>query len=55
MRDYDALELATSRLRDTLQQIADGRPNKTFDPWARDLARAALAPSPGTPSEEKPA
>lgn len=43
LRDYDGLEVEAGELRDVLQQIAEGRPNKTFDPWARGLAREALA------------
>jgi hypothetical protein len=43
MRDYDGLEVDAGIMREALQQIADARPNRAFDPWARELARAALA------------
>jgi hypothetical protein len=40
MRDYDTLEAITC---ETLEAIANPRPNKGFDPWARDSAREALS------------
>lgn len=29
-----------------LEAIADGRPNRAYDPWARDIARGALLVGP---------
>ncbi len=46
MRDYDALELEAGILRDALSQIAEGRRNEMFDPWARETAKNALAQTP---------
>lgn len=43
LRDYDGLELDFGIARRALEQIAEGRPNRTFDPWSRDLARSALS------------
>lgn len=42
MRDYDSLELAAGELKDGLEKIARGRPNRTFDPWAKEVVEAAL-------------
>lgn len=42
MRDYDALEVDASLMAEALDRIARPRPNKAFDPWARDVAREAL-------------
>lgn len=35
-----------------LRQIAEGRPNQPFDPWAQSLARDALARSAGNGDEQ---
>ncbi len=43
MRDYDDLELRFGQATESLQQIADRRPNRVFDPWASKLARNTLA------------
>jgi hypothetical protein len=43
MRDHDGLMVAAEVMYDALRQIAEARPNKAFDPWARELAQAALA------------
>lgn len=42
MRDYDDLEVDASIMAEALSQIAAGRANRVFDPWARELARKAL-------------
>lgn len=41
--EYDALMVDVGEMREALEKIATPRPNLTFDPWARDVARAALA------------
>jgi hypothetical protein len=43
MRDFDALELRAGIMRFALERIANPRANMPFDPWARDMARDALA------------
>jgi hypothetical protein len=42
LRDYDALELRYGHLREACEAISNKRPNKTFDPWAVEVAAAAL-------------
>lgn len=42
MQEYDALEGDASTMAEALDKIARPRPNKAFDPWARDVAREAL-------------
>lgn len=43
MRDFDGLELNAGIMREALERIAAKRPNQSFDPWAVEVARAALA------------
>lgn len=43
LRDFDALELTTDIYREALAKIRDKRPNKTFDPWAVEVADCALS------------
>jgi hypothetical protein len=40
----EACKVERDRYRAVLGQIAKKRPNKTFDPWAVEVARAALDP-----------
>ena len=42
MRDYDGLELDAGVMHKALTEIAEGRRNQAFDPWARETAQAAL-------------
>lgn len=41
--EYDDLEVDAGIMLEALAAIAAGRPNKRFDPWAKELARDALA------------
>lgn len=43
MRDYDALEVDAGVMVDALARISEGRRNKAFDPWVRELAKDTLA------------
>jgi hypothetical protein len=40
---YDALMVDVSDMREALEKIATPRAHHMFDPWARDVAREALA------------
>jgi hypothetical protein len=46
LTEYDGLELSFGIVGDALQQIATGRRNQRFDPWAQKLARETLASLP---------
>jgi hypothetical protein len=46
LTEYDGLELSFGIVGDALQQIATGRRNERFDPWAQKLARETLASLP---------
>lgn len=43
MRDYDHLEVDAGIMVRALRAIAEGRPNRVFDPWAKETAKSALA------------
>lgn len=42
LRDFDGLELDAGIMREALEKIAAKRPNHSFDPWAVEVASAAL-------------
>jgi hypothetical protein len=42
MSDYDALEVDALIMAEALDKIETGRRNRTFDPWAQEVARDAL-------------